>query len=389
MADDSDLEKTEAPSGKRLQKAREEGQIVRSRELGTFLLLMTGLAGLWVSGGVLYRDLTDILQHSLGFDPLVGRDPAVMIAGAASNVYQTALVLLPIFGALVIVAILGSVALGGLVFTSKPLEFNLSHFDIVGGFGRMFSLQTVVELVKALGKAFLIGGVGAWVLWLHMGDMLVLTNASPTSAIARTMSLVALCTALVLSSLILIVALDVPWQLWSYFKKLRMTKEEVKQENKDSEGDPQIKSRIRQQQRLAARRRMMSAVPNADVVVTNPTHFAVALSYTDGQEGAPRVVAKGTDQIAARIRELAQEHRIPILEAPPLARALYQHVDLGREIPIALYSAVAEVLAWVFQLRSWRVGMGLEPRPPASLAVPDELDPQNIAQARSAAPEGV
>ena len=133
----------------------------------------------------------------------------------------------------------------------------------------------------------------------------------------------------------------------------------------------------------------MAAVPKANVVVTNPTHYAVALSYAEGQEGAPRVVAKGTDQLAARIRELALEHRIPILEAPPLARALYQHVDLGREIPIALYSAVAEVLAWVFQLRSWRVGMGLEPRPPASLAVPAELDPQNPAQAPSAAPEGV
>jgi flagellar biosynthetic protein FlhB len=389
MADDSDLEKTEAPSGKRLQQAREEGQIVRSRELGTFLLLATGLAGLWVSGSDLYLDLTGILRHSLGFDPRVAHDPAVMIAGAADNVYQTALLMLPIFGALVVVAILGSIALGGVVLTSKPLEFDLKHFNIVSGFGRMFSLQTVVELVKASCKAILIGGVGAGVLWLHMSDILVLINASPTSAIARSMSLVALCVMLVVASLIAIVAMDVPWQLWSHFKKLRMTKEEVKQENKDTEGDPQIKGRIRQQQRAAARRRMMSAVPNANVVVTNPTHYAVALSYTEGQIGAPRVVAKGTDQVAARIRELAVEHRIPILEAPPLARALYQHVDLGREIPIALYSAVAEVLAWVFQLRGWRVGMGLEPKPPASLVVPAELDPQNVAQARPAAPEGV
>jgi flagellar biosynthesis protein FlhB len=389
MADDSDLEKTEAPSGKRLQQARDEGQIMRSRELGTFLLLTTGLAGLWLSGGDLYRDLTGILRHSLGFDPLIAHDPSLMIAGAAGNVYQTLLLMLPIFGALIAVAILGSVALGGLVLTTKPLEFDLKHFNIMSGFGRMFSLQTVVELVKASCKAFLIGGVGAWVLWLHMSDILVLINASPTSAITRSMSLVALCTMLVVASLILIVAMDVPWQIWSYIKKLRMTKEELKQENKDSEGDPQIKSRIRQQQRTAARRRMMAAVPKANVVVTNPTHYAVALSYTEGQAGAPRVVAKGTDQLAARIRELAQEHRIPILEAPPLARALYRHVDLGREIPIALYSAVAEVLAWVFQLRSWRVGMGLEPRPPASLAVPTELDPQNTAQAPSAAPEGV
>ncbi|MGN6580026.1 MAG: flagellar biosynthesis protein FlhB [Bordetella sp.] len=389
MADDSDLEKTEAPSGKRLQQARDEGQIMRSRELGTFLLLATGLAGLWLSGGDLYRDLTSILRHSLGFDPLIAHDPAVMIAGAAGNIYQILLLMLPIFGALVVAAILGATALGGLVLTTKPLEFDFKHFNIASGFGRMFSLQTVVELVKASFKAILIGGVGAWVLWLHLNNILVLVNASPASAITRSMSLVALCIVLVVASLILIVAMDVPWQIWSYIKKLRMTKDEVKQENKDAEGDPQIKGRIRQQQRAVARRRMMAAVPKANVVVTNPTRYAVALSYSEGQEGAPRVVAKGTDQLAARIRELAAEHRIPILEAPPLARALYQHVDLGREIPIALYSAVAEVLAWVFQLRSWRVGMGLEPKPPVSLAVPTELDPQNTAQASAAAPEGV
>ena len=389
MADDSDLEKTEPPSGKRIDKARGEGQVIRSKELGTFLLLATGLAGLWMSGGALYQSLTGILRHSMGFDPRVMQDTNVMMGGAANGVYHAALLMLPIFGALMVVSILGSIALGGLVFTSKPMTLDFTRFDIVSGFGRIFSLQTVVELVKAVGKAVLIGGAAAWVLWSHLDQMLVLVNASPTAAITKGMSMVALCTMLVVSSMVVIVIMDVPWQIWSYYKKLRMTKEEVKQEHKDSEGDPKIKSRIRQQQRAVARRRMMAAVPKANVVVTNPTHYAVALVYTEGQAGAPRVVAKGTDATAERIRELAVEHRIPILEAPPLARALFQHVDLGREIPIALYSAVAEVLAWVFQLRNWRIGMGLEPRPPASLLVPAELDPQNPASARPAAPEGV
>ncbi len=389
MADDSDLEKTEAPSGKRLEKAREEGQIVRSRELGTFLLLATGVAGLWFSSGTLYRGLTGILRHGMGFDPRVPRDSTVMVTAAADGVYQALALMLPIFGALVVVALLGSVALGGLVFSGKPLEFNLSRFNVLEGFGRIFSMQTVVELVKAVCKAGLIGGVGAWVLWAHLDDILVLANVAPTAAIAKGLSIVAVCTMLVVASLVLVVALDVPWQIWSHFKKLRMTKEEIKQENKDTEGDPHIKARIRQQQRAMARRRMMAAVPKADVVVTNPTHFAVALIYAEGQLGAPKVVAKGSDMVAARIRELAVEHRIPVLEAPPLARALYQHVELGHEIPIALYSAVAEVLAWVFQLRNWRTGMGVEPQPPSSLVVPAELDPQNRAQAQPAAPQGV
>ncbi len=181
------------------------------------------------------------------------------------------------------------------------------------------------------------------------------------------------CCLLVALSLLLVAAIDVPWQLWEHFKKLRMTKEEVKQEFKESEGDPHIKGRIRQQQRAMARRRMMQEVPKADVVVTNPTHFAVALRYEEGRMGAPRVVAKGTDEVAARIRELAAEHRVPLMSAPPLARALHRHVDLGQEIPAGLYTAVAEVLAWVYQLKHWHYSQGPHPSAPTDLLVPDEL----------------
>ncbi|WP_144641617.1 flagellar biosynthesis protein FlhB [Bordetella genomosp. 13] len=375
MAEESDLEKTEAASPRRLEKAREEGQIARSRELGTFLLLAAGVAGLWLGATALYRGLTGILRNGLGFEPRIARDATVMVTQAATSVSDAVLMLLPLFGILVVVAILASVALGGIIFTSKPLMPNFSKLDPIAGIKRMFSMQTVVELLKAVAKALIVGGIGAMVLWHYHDDMLGLSLAAPTAAIAHTLKLVALCSALIVASLLLIVLLDVPWQIYSHMKKLRMSKEDVKQEHKESEGDPHVKARIRQQQRAMARRRMMAEVPKADVVVTNPTHYAVALRYAEGDAGAPRVIAKGTGLIALHIRELAAEHRVPTLEAPPLARALHQHVELGQEIPVALYTAVAEVLAWVFQLRSWRSGWGVEPTAPSALNVPAELDP--------------
>ncbi len=226
--------------------------------------------------------------------------------------------------------------------------------------------------------------MAVWILWRYHDDMLGLMHVAPSAALTKALSLVAMCCAFIVASLLVIVLLDVPWQIWSHLKKLRMSKEDVRQEHKESEGDPHTKARIRQQQRQAARRRMMSEVPKADVVVTNPTHYAVALKYEEDKNGAPRVLAKGTGLIAAKIRELAAEHRIPTLEAPPLARALHQHVELGQEIPAELYTAVAEVLAWVFQLRSWRSGWGAEPTAPTSLAVPAALDPQAKTAAQGA-----
>jgi len=259
------------------------------------------------------------------------------------------------------------------------MEFKLSKLSPLAGMKRMFSSQTVVELLKAFAKAGLVGGVAVSVIWSIHDDVLGLMHVAPRAALPKALSLVASSIALIVASLLLVVLIDVPWQMWSHLKKLRMSKEDVRQEHKESDGDPHTKSRIRQQQRSMARRRMMSEVPKADVVVTNPTHYAVALKYAEGVEDAPRVIAKGSGLIAANIRKIAVEHRVPTLEAPPLARALYQHVELGHEIPAELYTAVAEVLAWVFQLRSWRAGWGAEPPAPSSLPVPPELDPQTDA----------
>ena len=376
MAEESDLEKTEAASPRRLEKAREEGQIARSRELGTFMMLAAGVGAIWVGGSSLYQTLSGVLRNGLAFDQRIVLDPGVMVERAVEGFGEALLVLLPIFGLLAVIAVLSSVLLGGIVISGKPLQFNFSKLSPIAGVKRMFSSQTVVELIKALAKAALVGGVAVWVIWRYHDDMLSLMHVAPSAALIKALTLVAMCCAFIVASLLVIVMLDVPWQIWSHLKKLRMSKEDVRQEHKESEGDPHTKARIRQQQRQAARRRMMSEVPKADVVVTNPTHYAVALKYEEDKNGAPRVLAKGTGLVAAKIRELAAEHRIPTLEAPPLARALYQHVELGHEIPGELYTAVAEVLAWVFQLRSWRSGWGVEPTAPTRLAVPAALDPQ-------------
>jgi|SRR5690554_3731108 len=384
MAEDSDLEKTEPASPRRLEKAREEGQVVRSRELNTFLVLSAGVGTLWILGGYMYHNLSRIIHHSMWFEPNVGRDTTVMLLSAANLAYRALLTLLPLFGVLVVVAILASVLLGGLVLSGKALQPKFERMNPIKGIGRMFSAQTLVELFKTLLKACVIGTVAAIVISSYRDEMLALTHATPSEALTYGMSLVALCCGLIVAALILIVIIDAPWQMYSHHKKLRMSRQDLKQEHKESEGDPHVKGRIRQQQRAMSRRRMMTEVPNADVVVTNPTHYAVALRYQEGRGGAPVVIAKGAGLIAAQIRQIASEHKVPLLSAPPLARALYHNVELDREIPAELYSAVAEVLAWVFRLRTWAPGVGAEPLPPSSLNIPPGLDPESgkaVAQA--------
>ena len=377
MAEDSDLEKTEAATPRRLEKAREEGQVARSRELNTFMLLACGVAMLWFTGAYLYRALNGVMRSGLWFDPRIAREPNVMTASAAESAFQALASLLPLFGALVVMAIFSSVALGGLVFSSKALEPKFERLNPLKGVARMFSAQTLVELVKTLAKAAVIGGIGATVIWSYREEMISLMHATPTEGLIAGMRLVALCCALIVAALLLVVGIDAPWQLFSHHKKMRMSRQDVKQEHKESDGDPHVKGRIRQQQRAMARRRMMSEIPNADVVVTNPTHYAVALIYSEQEQGAPRVVAKGSGLIAARIREVAEQHKVPMLSAPSLARALHHHVELGQEIPAALYGAVAQVLAWVYQLRTWQPGQGVAPIRPDDLPVPTDMDPAN------------
>ena len=375
MAEESDLEKTEPASPRRLEKAREEGQVARSRALNTFLLLLAGVAVLWLTGSAMFQTLSGVVRSGMWFDLRIARDTRVMVTEAADSALQALVMLAPLFLILTVVAVLASVMLGGLVFSGKALEPKFERMNPIKGVGRMFSAQTMVELFKTLAKATVVGGVAVLVISQYIEPMIALMHATPEDALTSGIGLVALCCALIVGGLLIIVLIDAPWQIFSHMKKLRMSKQDIKQEHKESEGDPHVKGRIRQQQRAMARRRMMAQVPQADVVITNPTHYAVALAYQEGGGGAPRVVAKGTGLIAAKIREIGQEHKVPLLSAPPLARALYHHVELGHEIPAQLYAAVAEVLAWVFQLRSWNQGHGLAPQQPRNLNVPSELDP--------------
>lgn len=373
MAEESDLERTEPASSRRLEQAREEGQVPRSREVGAFLVLMVAAGAFWMVGGWMMQRTSTIVSRGLMFDGELLRDPQVMVARLGDIALDALLAFTPLVMALIVAALLSPFFLGSWNVSFKAMTPDLGRLDPLKGMGRIVSWSGVLELVKGVAKATLIGSVAAGVLWAERGEIISLLSQTIDAGLASAGHLINFSFLLIVASMLLIVALDVPFQLWQYHNKLKMTKEEVRRESKEMEGNPEVKGRIRSMQREAARRRMMSAVPTADVIVTNPTHFAVALEYKDNMR-APRVLAKGVDLVAQRIREMGAEHNIPILEAPPLARALHRHVEIGHEIPATLYTAVAEVLAWVFQLRRWRTEGGAEPRTPSDLPVPVELD---------------
>ncbi|WPG39164.1 flagellar biosynthesis protein FlhB [Variovorax sp. EBFNA2] len=373
MAEESDLEKTEPASERRLEKAREEGNVARSRELTTFVMLATASAGLWFAAESLGASLNGALRHGLQFDRASAFDPAHMLSQSGRMVLQALVAIGPLFAMMVVAAVAAPLMLGGWMFSGKAVAPNFGKLNPLAGIGRMFSAQALAELVKALAKSALIGGVAWWVIVDDIEAVMALMSQPAHEALPHALVLVAKHCALIAATLFLVALVDVPFQLWNYYRKLRMSREDVRQEHKESEGDPHIKAQIRRQQQQMARRRMMAEVPKADIVLTNPMHFAVALQYLDSDMRAPRVVAKGTELVAARIRELAKEHKVAILEAPPLTRALYRHTKLGEEIPTGLYTAVAEVLAWVYQLKRWNSEGGEAPRTPTDLPVPADL----------------
>lgn len=374
MSEDSDQEKTEAPTPHRLEKAREDGQIPRSRELTSLLMVLVGLCIIRMGGEPLARQLAAMLSAGLHFDHNIINDPSLIVNQISGLIKQAVWALLPLMSGLVIVAIAAPMLLGGLLFSGKSIQFKFSKLNPLPGLKRFFSAQTGAELLKAFLKATLVGSVTAWYLWHNWPDMMRLMSESPVAALRHSLNIVAACGLLIILGLIPMVGFDVFFQIFSNLKKLRMSRQDIRDEYKQQEGDPHVKGRIRQQQRAAARRRMMADVPKADVIVTNPTHYSVALQYDEKKMNAPKVLAKGAGLVALRIREIGNEHRIPVLEAPPLARALYRHAEIGQQIPGQLYSAVAEVLAWVWQLRRWRIAGGLIPKKPENLPVPEALD---------------
>ena len=374
MAEESGQERTEEPTPRRRQQAQEKGQVPRSRELTTTVLLLGGTAGLMMLSGYMLEGLLDLFREGFSLDRqmIFLKDAGLIQLGRLTG--AAALILAPLCALLFVLAAAMPVALGGWSFSAESLAPKFSKLDPIKGLGRLFGPRGLMELLKALAKFLVVGTVAAFVLWAELEDLLSLSGLPLDAAIAQTAWLAGVTLLGVSAATALVAAVDVPFQLWQHNKQLRMTRQEIRDEFKETEGRPEVKARIRQLQAEMAQRRMMEAVPEADVVVTNPSHYAVALKY-ESQRGAPRVIAKGKDLVAKAIRDRAEAAGVPRLELPPLARALYAHTRIDEEIPPPLYLAVAQVLAYVYRLKS-ALNLGTAwPTAPQSVPVPDDLDP--------------
>lgn len=344
-------ERSEQATAKRLTEARKKGQVARSRELNTLLVMLASAVALWLLSGPAMSGLMALFSEALSPSGDVLRQ-ADLVPSHLMQVMLSALMLIAPFLAITVVAALaGPAIMGGLLFSADAIAFKAEKLDPIKGLGRVFSTKGLIELVKALLKFCLVLGVAVLIYKFMERDVMALITLDVMEGITRSGSMIMIALVLLSATLVLIAAIDVPYQLWSHNKQMRMTKQEVKEEGKETDGRPEVKARVRQLQREASQRRMLQDLPDADVVITNPTHYSVALKYDKDGAGAPRVVAKGQDLIALKIRTIAIEHNVPIYEEPPLARALHGTTEIGDEIPGPLFLAVARVLAYVYHLR--------------------------------------
>ena len=364
MSEGDDAERTLPPTQKRIEDARKKGQIPRSQELSAAAVVLAAGGALHFMGRDLGDGFLDLMRNGLSLSREQAMDSSSAISLFAGSAQQALLTCGPVLGLTLVAALLAPLSIGGWNLAFDKLAPDFSRLSPIAGFGRVFSMRGVVELVKAFAKFAVVGLIAVLFLWKKTGEMLTL-GAEPTAAgIGHAINLTGQALFALASGLVIIAAIDVPWQLFQHFKSLRMTLQEVRDEMRESEGNPEVKGKIRQMQQEVAKRRMMQQVPKADVVITNPTHFAVALRYDDKRMRAPVVVAKGADEVAARIREVAAEHKVAIFEAPPLARALFRAVDLNEEVPARLYVAVAQVLTYIYQLRAAKRTGAVPPTPP-------------------------
>lgn len=375
-------------SAKKLADARKEGQVVRSKDLGHFLVLLAatgallGLTPMWMS------HMEKLLQAGLRFDARTVANPDFMLERVGVWAGQWLMVAVPFGVAVALGSVAASVAAGGWVMSFQVISPKFSKLNPIAGIANLFSKAHLVDALKASALGLVLGAADIAFLmkvWPSMANLL----AMPLPAAIHTLGVTL---AEVIGSMLLVVALfaiiDFPLQKFLFAEKMKMSHQEMKEEFKQQEGNQEVKGRIKQKMREMTKKRMMAAIPTADLVVMNPTHYAVALKYEEGSMGAPRVVAKGTDLLALKIRDLAVEHRVPVLEAPPLARALYAHTELDMEVPVALYSAVAQVLAYVYQLKQALIGQGAMPGNLPDLEVPNELDPHHPASKAARAARG-
>ena len=375
MAEDSDQEKTEEPTEKRLRESREKGEVARSRDLSGAAVVLAGVLALMSGGENSMRHAQRIFALGLDYsrealftDALPGRALHAAMLEALGLFW-------PVAAATVLATLVGPLLLGGLNFSAEALQPKFERLDPIKGLGKIFAMRGLVELGKALLKLLFIGGVLALLLNHWNPELQATGRGTVIAGIAQCMTLLARAALWFGAVLALIGAIDAGYQKYDHAKNLRMTKQEIRDEMKETDGNPEMKGRIRQVQQAQARQRMMEELPKADVVVVNPTHFAVALRYDDGHMGAPRVIAKGIDVLAAQIRLVAGSHHIPLVEAPPLARALYATSRLGHEMPAALYVTVAQVLAYIYQLKQATARGEMPPAAPSPEVDPDLMGP--------------
>ncbi len=374
MAENQDgQEKSQEPTSKRLDDARKKGQVPRSRELNTMALTMVGVAAMMLMATRFSEGFESQFRHNLMLRREDLFDPNALLAHLVAAIQDAMIMLMPFFGVMIVVAVAASVALGGFNLSAEAMQPKFSKLDPIKGMKRVFGAKGLMELAKSLAKFLLVMLVTASVLWSWQDDIIGLAGQDIGEALVGGLRMVGWAALLISSTMILMAVIDVPFQLWQHKKELKMTQQEVRDELKQTEGRPEVKGRIRQLQREMAQRRMMQEVPKADVIVTNPTHYAVALRYDPDRMNAPVVIAKGKDLVAANIRRVGNEHQVPLIEAPVLARAVYFNSELNQPIPAQLFLAVAQLLAYVFQLRAWQEGEGEQPPMPEEFPVPEEM----------------
>ncbi|MDH5601211.1 MAG: flagellar biosynthesis protein FlhB [Gammaproteobacteria bacterium] len=352
MAEDTGQERTEQPTPRRIQQAREKGQIPTSRELNTMLMMLIAGASVMLIGPSIVHDFLDMFRRYLNVSRENIFDITAMPVLLETAIIDALITLAPFFALMIIAAVAGPLMMGGITFSTQALSFKWDKLNPVTGLGRVFSKKGLVELLKALAKFIIIGTTAILFLYTQIDVYLGLGDEPLVQALPHMANLLIWSFLAIASVLVFIALVDVPFQVWDYTQQLKMTFQEIKDENKDTEGNPEVRSRVKRVQQEMAQRRMMAEVPKADVIITNPEHYSVAIKYDQENMAAPIVVAKGVDLIAMQIRTIAREHEVPILQAPPLARALHHTTEIDQEIPASLYLAVAQVLAYIFKLRT-------------------------------------
>lgn len=370
---DDSQERTEQATARKKQQSQDQGQVARSKDFNTLMVLLCSgfcFMGLGHSG---VQKMQHIFQNNLSIDPKLLVDPSGMFLALKAAVFTGINIMLPFLSLIVVVCLAGPLLIGGWSFSWGNIEIKFERLDPIKGFLKIFSLKNFVELIKSIFKIALVVMTMALIVYLYMKKIVRFSFADISVGIHQSGEILIWSFMLLVGALFVITLFDVPFQLWNHSQELRMTKQEVKDEYKDSEGKPEVKSRLARLQRELLKRRLSIEVPKADVIITNPTHYAVALKYDQKNMKAPKLVAKGVDVMAEKIMEIAKSKSIPLVALPPLARSIYFHTEVGEEIPSELYVSVAQVLAYVHQLKLYKRGKLKKPKVPEKVNIPPEM----------------